>query len=329
LGEAPDVAGAPPVADGDEVVPHVSDAGSTRSEAGANATNAQRIDRSVHQRGGGASNTGLSQPASGWGRTGAVAVGLALLVAVTAGLGLIVLGREDDQPEAVAVDATVTTSGGEPTTTAAIDEVPPQEAFARAAHRLVSAGSFRYVGTTSAIDVSHVRPGLWLAVDLTVEGEVVTSTERVHEIAVDDSGRVVETVTEGPVVWSRLATSREALHEITYLPITEESGVEPVGKGVALLPTWLDSTVDPQDAGTDDLGHRVLRATLPASVLGEIVDGRPAGDADVVLTLDAAGDPVHIEVTSVSTGPPLRLALDVIEIGEPIAIDLPADGPVQ
>ena len=171
--------------------------------------------------------------------------------------------------------------------------------------------------------MSHVRPGLWLAVDLTVEGQVVTSAGRVHEIAVDGSGRAIETVTEGPVVWGRLAPSPEALAEATYLPITEESGVEPAGKGVALLPTWLESTVNRRDAGIDELGHRVLRATLPASVLGEIVDGRPAGDADVVLTLDAAGDPVHVEITSMPTGPPLRLALDLVDIGEPVLIDLP------
>jgi hypothetical protein len=231
------------------------------------------------------------------------------------------LGDEDDQSGA-RVDAPVTTSRV-PTTITAIDDLPPQEAFARAADRLVSAGSFSYVGTTSAIDVSHVRPGLWLAVDLIVEGEVVPSAERVHEIAVDGSGRASETVAEGPVVWGRLATSRAALPEATYIHITEESGVQPAAKGVALLPTWLESTVNRQDAGTDGLGHRVLRATLPASVLGEIVDGRPAGDADVVLTLDAAGDPVWVEVISVPTGPPLLLALDLIGIGEPVLIDLP------
>jgi hypothetical protein len=103
--------------------------------------------------------------------------------------------------------------------------------------------------------------------------------------------------------------------------------VQGPGKGAALLPAWLDSTVDRQDAGTDGRGHRVLRATLPASVLGEVVDGRPAGDASVLLTFDAAGDPVRVEVASVPTGPPLRLALDLLRIGEPVVIDLPADTP--
>jgi hypothetical protein len=261
----------------------------------------------------------------GPGRTRPVAVGLALVIALATGVGLFVAARDDDRSN-VAVEADVTTSV-EPTTTIVIDELSPQEAFAQAADRLVARGSFGYVGTTSAIDVSHVRPGLWLAVDLTVEGEVVTSAESVHEIAVDGSGRAAETVSEGPVVWGRLATSREALPEATYLLITEESGGQAAGKGVALLPAWLDSTVDRQDAGTDGRGNRLLRATLPASVLGEIVDGRAAGDASVLLTLNAAGDPVRVEVTSVPSGPPLRLALDLVRIGEPVVIDLPVDAP--
>jgi hypothetical protein len=257
-------------------------------------------------------------------RAGPVVAGLALVAVLSAGVVLFVATRDDDRP-GTDVEAGVTTSA-EPTTTTAIDGLSPEQAFAQAADRLVAGGSFGYAGTTSATDVSHVRPGLWLAVDLTVEGEVETSAESVHEIAVDGDGRATETVSAGPLVWGRLATSRDGLRDATYLPITEESG-QGAGKGAALLPAWLDATVDRQDAGTDERGHRMLRATLPASVLGEVVDGRPAGDASVLLTLDGAGDPVRVEVMSVPSGPPLRLALDLLRIGEPVVIDLPAEAP--
>jgi hypothetical protein len=254
-----------------------------------------------------------------------VAVGVAVVVALAAGVVVFTAAGGDDRPEPHA--GAGSTTSVEPTTTTAVGDLSPQEAFTQAADRLVSGGSFAYAGTTSAIDVSHVRPGLWLAVDLTVEGEVATAAGSVHEIAVDAGGRATETVSQGPVVWGRLATSREDLPEATYLPITEESGEQSAGKGVALLPAWLDSTVDRRDAGTDGRGDRVLRATLPASVLGEVVDGRPAGDADVLLTLDAAGDPVRVEVTSGPAAPPLRLALDLVRIGEPVTIDLPVAAP--
>lgn len=259
------------------------------------------------------------------GRARPVAVGVAAVVALAAGLGVLAAGADDDRTEAD-VAAGVTTSA-EPTTTTAIADLSPRDAFAQAADRLVAGRSFAYAGTTSAIDVSHVRPGLWLAVDLTVEGEVATAAESVHEIAVDGNGRAAETVSQGPVVWGRLATSRDGLPEAPYLPISEESGPPPAGRGAALLPAWLEATVDRRDAGTDGRGNRVVRATLPARVLGEVVDGRPAADADVVLTLDPSGDPVRVEVTSVPGGPPLRLALDLVRIGEPVEIDLPVDPP--
>jgi hypothetical protein len=256
-------------------------------------------------------------------RRAAVAMGLALLGIVAAiAIAAVVVGGDDDQPRPVSAGGTVTTAT-EPTTTTAPTEASADDAFALAADRLVSAGSFAYAGTTSAIDVSHVRPGLWLAVDLTVEGEVSTTGSRLHEVAVDATGQAVETVTDGPTVWGRQAATPAALGDALYLPITEDSGEDAAAKGIALLPTWLRSTVDRHDAGTDALGRRLLRATLPADVLGEVVDGRPAADADVALTLDAAGDPVHVEVVSVPTGPPLRLALDLSRIGEAVTIDLP------
>jgi hypothetical protein len=302
--ELPVVAGGPVEEPTTEAVPEVSDPTAAPPASGP--------------------DTGTPRVA-GRGRAGPVVAGLALVAVLAVGVGLFVAARGDDPPD-TDVEAGVTTSV-DPTTTTAFDELSPQEAFAQAADRLVAGGSFGYAGTTSATDVSHVRPGLWLAVDLTVEGEVQTSAVSVHEIAVDGGGRATETVSAGPLVWGRLATSRDALRDATYLPITEESGGQAAGKGAALLPAWLDSTVDRQDSGTDERGHRVLRATLPASVMGEVVDGRPAGDANVVLTIDAAGDPVRVEVTSVPSGPPLRLALDLLRIGDPVVIDLPAETP--
>src|SRR4029450_9780966 len=91
--------------------------------------------------------------------------------------------------------------------------------------------------------------------------------ESVHESAVDGDGRATETVSAGPLVWGRMATSRDGLRDATYLPITEESG-QGAGKGAALLPAWLDATVDRQDAGTDERGHRVLSRPLPGARAG-------------------------------------------------------------
>jgi hypothetical protein len=149
-----------------------TDAAPTMVEPLADVEDGQGVDERNPLPGRGESDAGLSPPGRRR-RTGMVVVGPVLLVAAV-GLGLVVLGRDDDRPREADV-ATGATSADQTTTTTAIDAVSPEEAFARAADRLVSGGSFGYVGTTSAIDVSHVRPGLWLAVDLTVEGEVVMS----------------------------------------------------------------------------------------------------------------------------------------------------------
>jgi hypothetical protein len=321
--EARDTTAARPAQDPGAASPHVVDVGPAALATSPTMQDGPPTGEPVLPTEAHEPNSGPVGPAPGRNRSRLVAAGLGIVVAVTAGLGLFSAGRDDDPPDAD-VETSITTTV-ESTTTTVVGDLSPQDAYAQAAGRLLSGGSFGYVGTTSAIDVSHVRPGLWLAVDLAVEGEVVTSAASTHEIALDDRGRATETVSEGSVVWGRLATSREALPEAPYLPITDETGAQTAGKGVALLPAWLEATVDRQDAGTDERGNRVLRATLPASVLGEIVDGRPAADASVVLTLDATGDPVRVEVTSVPTGPPLRLALDLVRIGEPVTIDLPGE----
>jgi hypothetical protein len=260
-------------------------------------------------------------------RRRAVAVGIAA-AAVLAGVGAVVAGGGSDQrSRAAAVGAG---SGGDDetgdtraTTTTTVREVTPQEAFGLGGQRLVDAGSFSYTGTASATDVSHVRPTLWLAVDLTVEGQVVTSTGRVHEVAVAADGRAAETVTDGPAVWGRSSPTLDDLTDEGYEAIPELSDDDLPAKGAGLLPTWLAAAVDPVAAGPDELGRRTFRATIPADVLGEIERGRRAVDATVVLTLDGADDPVRVDITSAAGGPPLHLVFDLSDFGVPVSIEAP------
>ena len=261
-------------------------------------------------------------------RRRAVAVGIAA-AAVLAGVGAVVAGGgSDERSRAAAVGAG---GGGDDdgtgdtraTTTTTVREVTPQEAFGLGGQRLIDAGSFSYTGTASATDVSHVRPTLWLAVDLTVEGQVVTSTGRVHEVAVAADGRAAETVTDGPAVWGRSSPTLDDLTDEGYEAIPELSDDDLPAKGAGLLPTWLSAAVDPLAAGTDELGRRTFRATIPADVLGEIERGRRAVDATVVLTLDGANDPVRVDIASAAGGPPLHLVFDLSDFGVPVSIEAP------
>ena len=71
-------------------------------------------------------------------------------------------------------------------------------AFAGALLRLGQAGSFAYRGSVHAAGESPFRPGAWTAADVTVEGAVLLQHALTRDVAVDATGRAVETVTSGP-----------------------------------------------------------------------------------------------------------------------------------
>ena len=113
-------------------------------------------------------------------------------------------------------------------------------------------------------------------------------------------------------MWGRLADSRDDLPDANFLTVGDPNET-PLRVGPALLPTWLQASVDRQalpDDGTG-IGRRQFRATIPA--------------AELLLTLDATGDPVHAEVTNGPDGPNLRLVLDLTRLGDPVDIPLPTE----
>jgi hypothetical protein len=220
-------------------------------------------------------------------------------------------------------DDVVSTSEADVTTTQAAP-VSAATAFATAADRLTAAGTFSYSGTVSATDVSHVRPMLWLSVESTVEGQVSLPDGRLHETATTTDGRVAETVAAGRQVWGRQADGGDGLAAVPYVTVPALSGAEPSARGAVLLPTWLAAAVGPADAPADESGRRRVSATIPAAALGRIERERPPVDATVVLTLDAAGAPVRVEITSAPGGPALRLAYDLAGLGTPVDIQTPA-----
>jgi hypothetical protein len=211
------------------------------------------------------------------------------------------------------------------TTTTTVVVASPAEAFAGAAGRLEAAGTFAYEGTVSASDVSAVRPSLWLAVDITVEGEASLADGRVHEVAVAENGRATETVVAGVDVFGRSARTRESLVDESYEGIPELSRAEPTTKGASGLAQWLAGVAEPTAAGVDGQGRRVYRGIIPAAVLGPTERGRRAVDAEVLLTLDRAGDPVHVDITTVPGGAPLHLAFELSELGAPVVIEPPGE----
>jgi hypothetical protein len=253
-----------------------------------------------------------------------LAAGAVALVVVVGLLVAVLGGGSDESADSTGGSGADTpATDPEPTTTVAVDlaSLPPTEAAALAVGRLREAGTFRYQGASLATDVSPVRPGMWLTVELTHTGEVDLTTGELHDVGVTDDGRATETVTDGTVVWGRLADSAELLPDTGFLTIGEPAG-EPVPTGALLLPTWIESATTVEDLPDDGSGRRHLRVVVPADVFGVVEDGAAPVDAEIILSLDAAsGDPVRVEVRTID-GPPLLLALD-LTLGGPVGIDVP------
>lgn len=252
-----------------------------------------------------------------------MAVAIVGLVAVLVVLGG---GSGDDDPQATG-DGTQSqddASTTEQPATTTVAQLTVDEAFTQATERLEDAGSFTYSGTTLASDVNPIRPGLWLAVELTIVGEIDLTSSSVHEVGTVPSGKATETVTDGMIVWGRLGDSVDDLTEESYLTVGEPVVEPPIRLGVGLLPDWFDAGIEREELPDDGSGRRTFRATIPAEVLGEVEDGRDLVPAELLVTLDQAGDPVHVEVTAAPEGPTLRLVLDIADLGDPVTFDFPA-----
>jgi hypothetical protein len=263
-----------------------------------------------------------------------IAVVVALVLVFLAGVVVIRSGDGDgstgDEAETSA-DASPDGSGddaGEPggaSTTPSAPPPPPAQAFTEASQALLDAGSFSYTGAAHATDVSRARPGLWLAVDVVVAGEVDLDEGRVHETAVALGGGASETIVDGGQVWGRTAASTEALGDEDFRVIPELSGEPPMPMGAALLPVWLGFATNPQPGPPDPQGRPAYTATLPAAALGPV--GGALGDAQIVLTLDGDGDPADVRVTMLPDGAALQVVAGLSDIGDQVTIDAPGDAP--
>ena len=198
----------------------------------------------------------------------------------------------------------------------------PRVEYMAAVQRLGHARSFAYRGSVHAAGPSALRPGHSIATDVTVEGAVRLPQSITRDVAVDDRGGAVETVTSGSTVWRRTAPSVERLAGGAWAaagPSLSRTGGYPGRLGAALVADVLRSAGNRHRDGTDAAGRPVLRATVPPDDrderYGDALDG-----ADVSVTLDEAGDIARIVLTSAEKDPRLVLRLDVLRLGDPAVI---------
>jgi hypothetical protein len=195
----------------------------------------------------------------------------------------------------------------------------PGVAYLEAVQRLGYARSFAYRGSVHAAGPSALRPGSSMATDMTVEGAVRLPQSITRDVAVDDRGGAVETVTSGSTVWSRTAANIDGLDAAAWEvagPSHARNGGYPGRLGAALVVDVLRSAGDRHGDGTDAAGRPVLRATVPPDDrderYGDALDG-----ADVSVTLDESGGIARVVLTSAETDPRLVLRLDIVRLGDP------------
>ena len=194
----------------------------------------------------------------------------------------------------------------------------PREQYGEAVRRLGYARSFAYRGTVHTAGPNPLRPGASISTDVTVEGGVRLPQSITRDVAVDDQGRVAETVTSGSRVWSRTASSIERLPGAAW-QVGGPSPLPDVGSpdrlGAALLSDVLRAAGTRHRDGTDESGRPVLRATVPPDDrderYGDALDG-----ADVRVTLDDVGDIAHLVLSSAEPKPRLVLRLDIVRVGD-------------
>jgi hypothetical protein len=201
-------------------------------------------------------------------------------------------------------------------------------AYSEAVRRFRQAGSFSYRGLVHAAGPSPMRPGTWLARDVTVEGAVMLPDAITREVAVAASGRAVETVTSGQTAWSRTASSPAGLAHAAWEEVTSPDttrprppdafdAARPNRLGIALLADVVRSAGNPRGEPPDASGRRTLHAASPLNArdlrYGDLMAG-----AEVSLVLDGAGDVDLIAVTSAPVDDPqLAIEIAIERLGEP------------
>jgi hypothetical protein len=199
--------------------------------------------------------------------------------------------------------------------------------YGEAVRRFGHAGSFSYRGWVHATGPSPLRPGTWLAGDVSVEGAVLLPDAITREVAVAASGGAVETVTSGQTAWSRTASSvpelAHAAWEVVVSPTTRSrppagfDAARPNRLGIALLADVVRSAGKPRSDPADATGRRTLHAASPMNArdlrYGDLMAG-----AEVSLVLDDAGDVDQIAVTSAPVDDPqLVIEIAIERRGEP------------
>jgi hypothetical protein len=198
-----------------------------------------------------------------------------------------------------------------------------RRAFAEAMLRFEEVHSFSYSGSVSAALTRPFGAGDSSVGDLHVEGAVLLQAALARQVAADTRGRAEETLTSGTTVWTRTATSVDALDRAPW-QVRPGSLETATTLDMPLVARLITTAGDPRWEA-DFAGRRVIRATLPThgNAGGNLL---PLAGADVLLSLNDAGDLLHLVVTWPAQDPQLVLDVEILGHNHPQDIAPPDHG---
>jgi hypothetical protein len=185
--------------------------------------------------------------------------------------------------------------------------------------------AFAYRGSVRAAASRPFGAGTSRVGDLAIEGAVLLQPALARVVAADGRGKAEETLTSGTTVWTRTAASADTLRAVPWRarPTSLDAGSTLDMQVVARLIT---TAGDPRGEAPDAVGRRVIRATLPARGDGG-GNVLPLAGADVLLSLDDAGDIAHIVLTWPPRDPRFVLDVELFAHNRPQDIAPPDRGP--
>jgi hypothetical protein len=210
---------------------------------------------------------------------------------------------------------------GEPATEPSIPPDDPQaetrRAFAESMLRFEEVHSFSYSGSVRAAPTRPFGAGDSSVGDLYVEGAVLLQPALAREVVADEGGRVVETISSGPTIWTRTAASAEALKNAPWR-VRAETGREATDMvDMQVLAHLITTAGNPRGEAADIAGRRVIRATVPIRGDDRGGDVPALPGADVLLSVDHAGNVGHLVVTWPPHDPQLVLDVEISSHNHP------------
>ncbi|HET6664333.1 MAG TPA: hypothetical protein VFG94_08745 [Acidimicrobiales bacterium] len=250
-----------------------------------------------------------------WPRFAAL-VAIAALVAGVSAWALL-----DDDPAPAGDDE----AASDPSAPADDPQAATRVEFAEAMLRFGEVHSFAYRGSVRAATSRPFGAGTSRVGDLAIEGAVLLQPALARVVAADGRGKAEETLTSGTTVWTRTAASADTLRAVPWRarPTSLDAGSTLDMQVVARLIT---TAGDPRGEAPDAVGRRVIRATLPARGDGG-GNVLPLAGADVLLSLDDAGDIAHIVLTWPPRDPRFVLDVELFAHNRPQDIAPPDRGP--